>query len=363
MSKQPNMQYIYADKDPILFSQLLDSFCNENGLSYKYRSGYNEFMKLTAANLLYDKSFIAATCGEKVTGCCFNYIEKDKNGKNQMCLNNGYIPSPWGLTEKITRSLYEEQVDVATKTNCSLIKLSHTAKLDLNYSSWNPLIQHGFIDSSDLEITINLTQSMDSIWGGMRKNHKRIIKKLESNQVFDFVWTTCKKLDYELHERYAQMHHECSGRITRPLESFKFQYELTKRGDGILLALFYQSKLVGCLYIILGAHDAVYASGVDDPSFNIHPIYHLMIWESIRKLKTMGYQKLTLGQPSAFNSVPSYNNCNTQKQLNIAHFKRGFGGDIRPSFMGVKYLCKDRFRKDVDSFSRHASELMFNDNA
>jgi hypothetical protein len=46
------------------------------------------------------------------------------------------------------------------------------------------------------------------------------------------------------------------------------------------------------------------------------------------------------------------------KQLRIAQFKRGFPGDFRTAYRGVRYLTREAFEKDMETFQKNYSETL-----
>ena len=64
----------------------------------------------------------------------------------------------------------------------------------------------------------------------------------------------------------------------------------------------------------------------------------------------MGFKHMEYSQPAGYNLVDGFLDYLDEKQINIAHFKRGMGTKMVPLFRGVKYFDKNLLLKDIDSF-------------
>ena len=85
---------------------------------------------------------------------------------------------------------------------------------------------------------------------------------------------------------------------------------------------------------------AYYSSSCEDPEHNHLPIGHILQWKTMQWLKQHGIRRYEIGmqlyasQPHAVVS---------EKELKIAFFKRGFGGEAVPLWRGEKFYDRQFF--------------------
>jgi hypothetical protein len=157
--------------------------------------------------------------------------------------------------------------------------------------------------------------------------------------------------DYDLHEEYRMLHHKCAGGETRPKESFDQQFERLKAGQAVLFGLKYKQKNIAFSYFDYNADKAIYFSGADDPDYARFPIYHALIYSAMIYFKRIGVRYLDPEQPACPSVQQDY--YPDDKQLNIAFFKRGFGGYFMENFRGIKYFSRELFKKDMKYFEKN----------
>jgi len=155
---------------------------------------------------------------------------------------------------------------------------------------------------------------------------------------------------YKIHEQYRELHRKCSGRITRPKETFDLQYKMLEEGAMVLIGLKYKNKTIALSYFEAANGRAVYSSSADDPEYSELPLYHVILYAAMEYFKKNGVRYISASQPSSpsrqFDYYPD------EKQLNIALFKRGFPGDYKPNFRGIKYFSEELFEKDLMKFKK-----------
>lgn len=182
-----------------------------------------------------------------------------------------------------------------------------------------------YVDLSVYSQIINLGKTENELWNNLRRNHRRLIK---NNSQIKILFFDSKNITPEIFKKYEEMHFLSAGRKTRPHLTFDFMYGWIKNNLGFLTAAELDKKYVGFEYFLTYKNNAFASSIATDSSCENQSIRHLMEWKSILWMKEQGLSFFEIGyQPY---SSP------TDKQLNISHFKKGFGGLIVPMFMKEK---------------------------
>jgi hypothetical protein len=290
-----------------------------------------------------DKSFIYLVNGIPAAAV-FLPIEKNRGNFNISILG-GYINAPIFSKDAKRAGIFSiiDQVAVKEGVGKAMFEID---SLD-EKCSYNYLQRYGYFDTSILAYLIDLTVS-ENLFRSCRKGHRCDIKKILNNKDFEVFFVNKGNPSYTLHEEYCKLHHKCSGRITRSKESFDLQFEKLKQGNAVLVGLKYKQKNICFSYFEFAFDKAIYISGADDPDFDKIPLYHVLIFSAMEYLKKKGICCIDPGQPASpsaqFNYYPD------KKQLNIALFKRGFGGKYVQNFRGIKYFSKLVFRQDAEEF-------------
>lgn len=306
----------------------------------------------------------------KVINCSFLVKEKDRivgvfplfieeSSVKTFSIAGGYLRGP----------LIDNLLDAKAKKNVLKLMFSELNRISYEYNvekalimldplstdyNFNYLVEYDFYDSSINTNIINLSKDLRVLWQNLRKSYQSIInkgKRTYTIKVLDF-----QTPDFSKHEQYRILHHKCAGRITRSLETFELQYRMLKDDNAILIYLESGGKFLASSYFFHHNGTAYYASSSDDPD-HIFPVpfEHIIIWSAIEYYKNRNYKKLELGwqffSSSIFDIV-------TNKELNIAFFKRGFGGNNRTLYRGIKYFNKHLMIKELSSsFQKFISNL------
>jgi len=214
-----------------------------------------------------------------------------------------------------------------------------------NYS-YNYLQKYGYLDATILSYVVDLT--VDDLLATCRKGCRNDIKSILKDKNFSVFFIDKNNADYNIHKEYRELHKKCAGKETRAKKTFDWQFERLKEGKAVLFGLKYKNKNIAYSYFEFNKEKGVYYSSADDPDYDRMHIYHILIYSAMEYLKKKGVKFLDMGQPASpslqFNYYPD------KKQINIALFKRGFGGEFRPLFRGIKYFSEEAFKKDIKEF-------------
>ena len=160
------------------------------------------------------------------------------------------------------------------------------------------LLKHGYRAKPVYTQMIDLTQTVRQLHLGLRKSYKSLVNKKEG------IHSISIKEFQELHERVKEK--------KRPQETWdiqaKMKHAISRQGD--CAVMFYQNE----------DGTAYYASAVGD---NVHAL----IWHAIEKFNNFCFKLVELGEQVYFpGQIMQDGKPATEKNVNISHFKAGFGG-------------------------------------
>lgn len=217
---------------------------------------------------------------------------------------------------------------------------------------FNYLMRFGYTDNSLNTRLIDLHKNQEGLWNDLRRNHRRNIKKGDK---FKVTFYTKENITEELFMNYKELHRMAAGRQTRPDATFELMYQWLEQGSAFLTAVKFENKFIGFEYYSIYKNNVYGFSAANDPDYERDfSIRHLLEWETICWMKKKGFDFYEIGLQQ-FGILPY--DFPDKKQLDISHFKKGFGGFIVPLFIGEKYYDKtfflktyqDRVKKFADS--------------
>ncbi|MFH1979275.1 MAG: hypothetical protein ABII97_02755 [Patescibacteria group bacterium] len=340
-------QIVYKEKDEEKFWKLWENFTNQNLAGQFYLKTSLEYDLLLSQNnslLKKDKSFVYLEDGE-TKGCVFLPIEDNENFIS-VSINRDYAYFPIAKSNRVEKIIFNLIDKIASENNVSKV-MFFADPASRACPDYNILQKYNYIDSSILTHVIDLCKS-DNLLSECRKGHRHVIKKMQRNEDFKIHIMDKNNPEYSIHEEYRKLHRLCSGRITRPKETFDIQFKKLEEGNAILVGLKYKNKYVAFSYFDFNANSAVYANGADNPKYDHLPLYHIILFSAMEYLKKNNVRYLNVLQPA--NPSQQFDYYPDKKQLNIALFKRGFGGDYKTTFRGVKYFSKKILTKDFNNF-------------
>ena len=132
-------------------------------------------------------------------------------------------------------------------------------------------------------------------------------------------------------QRFEEFHIAVSGRRTRSHDSWVEQMRLVQTGENFLVVSHLNETLVGMSLFAASGKRAYYSVGVYERELFHFPLSHYPIWLGILHSRDMGCVEFSMGESVYNNVINSLGHLSTEKECNISHFKRGFGGEIRSS--------------------------------
>ncbi len=294
------------------------------------------------------KSFIVLL-DKKIVAICPIIIEEKEEVK-EFSFDGGCCQIPaFGnlsrkLKENVEKKIFEEIDKIAKKEGVKRVSLKYSPLANYFISSKiplsNSLLKFGYLDISWNTQIIDLSKSLEELRRDVRHGHDAAIDSASKEfevEIFDKDNITKKDFD-----DYCEMHHKAAGRITRPQVTFDMMYDWIKNGNGFLIGAKKDKKFVGFSLFICYKKGVYYGSAANDPEVK-GSIGHLILWEGIKYAKEKGFSYFDMG----YQEYPSLNKIPSEKELEIAKFKRGFGGFSKTLFAGEKYYDKEYF---LDSY-------------
>lgn len=294
--------------------------------SYRYNLEYIDIEKSAFENNFIDESFIIIKDENPIA---IIPLIVDMKNNYLSYRNEKYSPTPLLsdlLEEKqkndLEKILFDKIKIVIDKYS---IKRWYLTSDPLSYINDNYLDMFGdkilATDCSYLNRIIELKNSKDYLWSQIRNSYKNIINK--SLKVFKFNIVNHSNMNNDIGEKYIKLHEKCSGRMTRPIESFNKMNDLIKQKKAVLFEQYLNSNIVQMEIVLLGKNCAAGGSVADDPDIKTDlPLTHSMNYTICMELAKIGLKYYEIGgsqyKDDIFNPL-------TNKQFNITMFKRGFG--------------------------------------
>jgi hypothetical protein len=161
---------------------------------------------------------------------------------------------------------------------------------------------------------IDLQRTEAELWQGVRKSYKSIIHKAER----EYIITQCPPVEMR---EFAKMHHEESGRSTRPDETWSLMEQFVRDGHLTLIAAVAYQPHPPNLSNGYAAFAAFYQYGdwayYGHAASRITSLQHALIWTAIRVMRGRGVKRLELGWQGQ---------ATDDKGRAIEFFRTGFGG-------------------------------------
>jgi len=335
-----------------VFPPLWEKFVKENShATWRYLPRWREFQNYyDGAFLIQDLSFLIADPAHQPLAVCSLFLEKTEKHR-QFSYGLSYQPAPvirQGFPEKRRRkieALCFKKIDDLAK--CHDVTRSMILADPLGVSSQHNVLQeYGYFDVTLSSLVLDLSLPKMAIWTKLRRSFQPLINKALKKydiKVYDY-----KNPDYQIHEQYRELHRKAAGRVTRPKETFDLQYEMLREDNAVLVGAQWEGQWIAFDYFFHNHRNAYYGSAADDPSVKLDtPVGHAVIWSAVAYYLMRNFEHLDMG-PQQFG--PQWLDYPSAKDINIAFFKRGFGGDLVPVYRGIKYYDPQLLKADLQQW-------------
>jgi FemAB family protein len=254
---------------------------------------------------------------------CILYIE-------DYDINKFKILSPIYIT-----SILENQItDLNKELFTSIIELTKFYSIKFNFidpfinshflSNFHlNLLQHRHIFKKHPKIILELKKDISLIRMNFRKSYKSLINN--GLKLFNVQFLTGEDID--LWHDFQNFHIKISGKKTRSDQTWQLNYNAILNGRAFLAYIKQDGDLIGAAYFLYSKSEAIYGVGVYERELSHLPISHSIQYAAICKLRELNVDNYCLGI-SLFSNQDNV----TSKELNISHFKRGFGGNHAYSY-------------------------------
>lgn len=285
----------------------------------------------------FGREYYPLVLGEGYIDCSFVLADDDAPLVAAICGSNGKVFSQFGapiqlhfaegLIAKQERKLLRDVVERLTFMADSekYFRLADTIGSNLSILGEICLALEG---KAELQVMamIDLTLETEKIDSAIRKSYRSLINWGKKNLSLEYVNAAAPSREKFL--QYQEFHKLTAGRVTRTQESWDVMYMAIEKGWGELVLGYESGALVSGALIIDGAEVSIYASGVYDRSKFDRPLAHWPLYDGIIRSKKRGMKIFELGAIDKA-SNPS------QKEAQIASFKRGFASHLVPTLSWV----------------------------
>tara|TARA_B100000767_G_scaffold275531_1_gene313053 strand:- start:19143 stop:20096 length:954 start_codon:yes stop_codon:yes gene_type:complete len=192
----------------------------------------------------------------------------------------------------------------------------HSEKSDVFYS----YLRESFLLNPIFELWADITKSKSELWGNLRSSYRNLIKK--NHDKFEIKFPENFNIDL-----YKQLHYEVSGRITRSNLTWEYQERMFNDRKLIVCEAYYEKNLTSYSFFNLNNKTAQYSISVSQRELQSKlPSAHIIIWESILKLKSLGIHDFYIGFGRDLNKPKT-------KVDKIFLFKSGFTNKLKKSIL------------------------------
>ncbi|MBF0181199.1 MAG: hypothetical protein HQM03_14345 [Magnetococcales bacterium] len=167
---------------------------------------------------------------------------------------------------------------------------------------------------------VDLTRGQAALWGEVRKSYKSLISWGRKNLVIR------TEFDEALFASFQALHLREAGRQTRSPRSWELQAAMMRAGEAFMVTGELEGELVSAALFIYNASLCYYGVSAARRDLFDKPLSHAILWTAIEQAGRLGCCAFEMGEqlyPNQGDPRPD------QKNLNIAKFKRGFGGQTR----------------------------------
>lgn len=328
-----------------------DNFCLESddawfwhtSLWLEYTLNYNPGLKPES------KSFFVLK-DNKIVAICPLILETH-DGIKEFSFGGGHGPVPafaghLSLKERhdIGKDVFEHIDKLAEDNNISRTRFRFSVLnksfIGTSLQKFNFLIKFGYIDNSLATQILDVKKPIEELKKDLRHGHRSDVDKAEKIfkvEIFDKSNITDKAFN-----DYRKLHQKAAGRITRPKITFDIMHELIKSGGAFLAKAERDGKTVAFSYFFVFKNNVYYGSACTDPDLGNLPASHLIQWKAIKYMQEKGFSFYEIGWQYFGATICDFP---SQKEINIARFKKGFGGYAVSLFRGEKFYDKNYFLK------------------
>ena len=333
-----------------LFFVLWNNYLNDNNHSFIHTFLAHSYFDTYCKSVNNDLSFVVIQ-NNKAVGICYLPIETIDN-YNSISRGDGYIPMPLSTNNKIEKFIFEHIESVVKEYKIKQIKFYQDSNIEYNTANlYNNLKKYQFVETNNLNLTVNLLLTEELLWRNLSKRYKSIINKYTKNTTDKLLIINKDNAQWKYQNEYYKLHKNVAKEYARDISLFEYQYKLIEEGSATLFVI--QDINDNYIHFSLYLHHNNYvlsASSVSDESKKQEPLSHYAVWNANLYFKKLGHKLIQYGQPSSFHSTTGIDDMSDDKGVAISHFKRNMGAMPTSQYRGIKFYDKKILKKYLDKF-------------
>lgn len=313
------------------------------GVTFSYTAINIEFELDFSETKINNESFLALQDNQPVAVVIL-YFERHSEEGTTTGWGGHYCKAPYvskgislRLREKYIKEIMFYIDNISEQYQCKDMKfrmdpLINPEQRDKLYN-YNYMMKYGYKGDLDLSQMLDLRHSEQELYADIRKGHKSDIKrgKKYEIEIYDNKNMTKDKIVL-----YRKIYEEDAGRVTRNSQMYMHYYEFIRDKKGVIAFAKVEGEYVGVLIATFYKNTAYYSSYAERTNqLEGVPVGHVLQWETIKYLKQHGIEFYEMGE-QVFGSYEK--GTEEAKLVNIATYKRGFGGYTVPVFKGEKKM-------------------------
>lgn len=224
------------------------------------------------------------------------------------------------------------------------------------HQRYNPFMKFGCHITDTTTNVIVLKDNEQNILNKMARGHRTDIIFAAKQEYVVEIFDTLN-ITREIFSIYQNLHLRAAGRKTRPDESWESMFNWIRGGNALLSLIRKQGGKVylSGILVITYKNKSYYGSGATDPEHEkIRGLGHLLQWETIKYMIKHGITHYEIG----WNAYPIISeDVASPKEINIAHFKSLFGGDVIPLFRAEKYYDREYLKAKREELTEKFIQL------
>lgn len=191
----------------------------------------------------------------------------------------------------------------------------------------NPLIEFGYVDASTVTHIVDLCRDEGTLRSRISKGHRSDLTFAEKHD-YEIDFFDADSVTEEMWDLFTGLYELAAGRPIGTSNRLKEIFERLRSGFALLSLTRrgHDEYLSGALVTVY-KRSASYGMAATDPRYRrLRGIGQFQQWHIMQELKRRSFERYDMGWQSG----------NTPKEAAIANFKRHFGGDPLPLWIGIK---------------------------
>ncbi|MBI3304567.1 MAG: GNAT family N-acetyltransferase [Deltaproteobacteria bacterium] len=306
------------------------------------------------------------TEGDQIVAIVPLFLEthtSDRDSHRAFTFGGGYTPAP-ALSDQVRPERRSEvlqdicqRIDTLARAHQAarvLLQLSPLYWLGDPFDTILDLGRYGYLAVPLSTQVVRVNQGFSALRQQMRKGHTYDVKR--GMRMFALTSYDAGCITEAVFDRYRLLHAKAAGRVTRPAQTFTLMYQWIREGKAVLIAATKDGMDAGFIYVFVYKKAAYYGSACNHPDWKRQPVGHALQGQALTWLAENEYAWYELGVQQC---GPLLYDLPTDKELNIAAFKRGFGGLTVPLYRWEKFYSQEFFMQVYAERVRRYAEATF----